>query len=498
MKITEKLTNNLTEVTYLTVENTRRYRPIIRFFYEESEKMNNWLDKEIIHNEFKGEKGFEEYTIEQAESDLTSLTKWKNLVATQDTQSVTKIEDFHNRKSIYRISEYTIHIERLLTTLENLKLEGSSLEPTLIGRIREQIENIEEVAKQTPEEVFSYWESLNQDFRRMHEKYNDYINSFGNIKFEEIAQSEAFILRKNDLVNYLRKFIKILQDNSYKIEAKLNDLEYSVVEKILEKVLIAQKETIRIDQINEEFEEEKIKENNESKIKNMIAWFTGNEYRPSEIVVINDRTSEIIRKITRMASQIAESNGNANSRKEEFKKICELFCKTKTTSEAHMLSSVVFGMQNTRHIKGEYETEKDGNSTSLLNEEAFEVMVKPRIRGFQEKEVKQPIRQNQEEKEDVIKRHLEKSQKQKEEFEKLIKNNKIVIKELGQINSDMRKLLLSLITKAANIKEFSNETKTPDGKIVELVFPENNEKTILKCDDGELEMPAFELVIKEN
>ena len=33
MEITEKLGKQITETAYLTKENTKRYRPILRFFY---------------------------------------------------------------------------------------------------------------------------------------------------------------------------------------------------------------------------------------------------------------------------------------------------------------------------------------------------------------------------------------------------------------------------------------------------------------------------------
>ena len=52
MEITENLTKHITETAYLTKENTKRYRPILRFFYEENEKMNYFLYKEDIYNEF--------------------------------------------------------------------------------------------------------------------------------------------------------------------------------------------------------------------------------------------------------------------------------------------------------------------------------------------------------------------------------------------------------------------------------------------------------------
>lgn len=47
MKINEKLTKPITEVNYLRAENVDRYRVIIRFFYEQYEKIQYWLYKKM-------------------------------------------------------------------------------------------------------------------------------------------------------------------------------------------------------------------------------------------------------------------------------------------------------------------------------------------------------------------------------------------------------------------------------------------------------------------
>ena len=64
-------------------------------------------------------------------------------------------------------------------------------------------------------------------------------------------------------------------------------------------------------------------------------------------------TNEIIRKITRFAAQIAESRNSAANRKEEYKKLCEMFLKCETIDEAHKLSALAFGIFNMKHIKGD-------------------------------------------------------------------------------------------------------------------------------------------------
>ena len=51
MKMNEKLIKPLTETKYLNVDNTDRYRPIIRLFYLEYEKLRYWMYPEEVFEE---------------------------------------------------------------------------------------------------------------------------------------------------------------------------------------------------------------------------------------------------------------------------------------------------------------------------------------------------------------------------------------------------------------------------------------------------------------
>lgn len=439
MEITDKLTKTILETAYLTKENTKRYRPILRFFYIQNQKMNYMLYKEDIFNEFVGKKGFENYTIEQCDNDLAALTEWKNLIAIQDTSVAYTLEEFKNKKYRYQLSDFAVKIESLVVELENLHIEGSSLDPTLIEKIKEEIAEINEMENEIESKVNGWWESLNADFKRLNENYQAYIKSFYNIRMEEVAQSSKFIASKNDLVMYLREFIKALQDNSYEIERILKTVNKDTEIKVLDKVWQAQKKIIRIDKLEEDIPEQEMKDRNKEKWENIKKWFIGDEKRESEVQNIEEKTSEIIRKITRIANQIAESKGNINSRKAEYKKICEMFCNTETIEEAHKLSSLVFGMKNTRHLKGNFERETDNVNSSILEEVRQEIEIKPRIREFKEKKEKAII----EDKTEIKKQKIEEYLKQREEEEKLIRKyivqGKIVIKDLPVIEPIVRK-----------------------------------------------------------
>lgn len=497
MEVTEKLGKQITETAYLTKENTKRYRPILRFFYEQYEKMNFMLYKEDVFEAINGKRFFEDYTIEQCDSDLQALKEWKNVTAIQDTSTAYTLEEFKNKKYRYQLTDFTVEIEKLVLKLENLHIEGASLEPTLIERIKNEIQEIEKISKENETRVNGWWENLNADFKRLNDNYQGYIKSFYNIKMEEVAQSTQFIVRKNDLVLYLREFIKSLQDNSYVIEGILQDIPKEIENEILNKVYLAQKKVIRIDQLEIEQSEKEIRERNQGKWENLKRWFIGDKNRASEVVNINEKTSEIIRKITRIANQIAESKGNVNSRKAEYRKIAEMFCATKTIEEAHKLSSLVFGITNTRHLKGNFIRETDSINSKLSEENQTLIEVKPRIREFKVKQERTVIVDKTAQKQEQLKIYLEKIEEQKKALEKYIKNGKIEIEGLPDgIEPEIRKTLLRWISRANQNK--NKQTKTEDGRTVILSLPQKNKTCKMNCKDGTLEMPAFVLEIEES
>lgn len=213
MQVSDKLLKPLTEVKYLNADNVSRYRCIMRIFYENNEKLNYWLYQEDVYEEMKKDSYWSEYTIEQCQQDLASLVEWKNLNTMQDTKKVASIEEFKNKKYRYQISEYSVQIERLVLRLENLLVEGASLEPTLLERIRRNVEKFSKMVEEEQADVNAWWNDLNSDFVRLNQNYQDYIRDLNSVRAEEMMHTKEFMVFKDRLIEYLRSFIKGLQRN---------------------------------------------------------------------------------------------------------------------------------------------------------------------------------------------------------------------------------------------------------------------------------------------
>ena len=487
MDINNKVTKQIDEMRYLTVDNTYRYRSILRYFYLQYEKMKYWLYKEEVFNELKQHELFKEYTIEQCKQDLDVLLNWRNLLAIQDTSKVTTVEEFKNKQFRYQLSEYTVEIERLTIRLENLSVESASLEPSLLERIKEEIKKFHAMVNENDKEVGSWWNALNNDFKRLNQNYQDYIRDLYGLKAEEMMKTREFLVFKDKFIDYLRDFIKGLQYNASAIEYILSEITEKEVEIVFDKVFQYEKAIPRIDT---EISDDIIKDNIDGRWKSLKDWFLESKGYESEAAKLLNITNEIIRKITRFASQIAESRNSAANRKEEYKKLSEMFLKCESMEEAHKLSGLVFGIFNMKHIKGETIRKTESINSSIFEEAPNIETVKPRIRAYREKSVRSPISNNKTKKTEM----LEKIIKQREEERKIIQSyiveNVIDFSKLPEIDAYVRFTLLRWLSKGMNSKD--RRAKTEDGRVYKIENPQSSlEKCKVKCVDGIFEMPAY-------
>lgn len=301
MQITDKLMKPLTEVKYLNADNVSRYRCIMRIFFDNYEKLHYWLYQEDVFEALKRDPHFEDYRMEQCQQDLAMLTEWKNLNTIQDTRKVASIEEFKNKKFRYQMSEYSVEIERLVIRLENLFVEGASLEPTLLERIRRNVERFPAMAEKDTGEVYTWWTDLNNDFVRLNQNYQDYIRDLNSVKAEKMMQTKEFLVFKDHLIDYLRNFIKGLQRNVGAIDEELRLLPDEIKQRIFDKIVDYE---LSIPRMDVEVSRGKTSEKTLGRYQSIYDWFVRENGQENEAAKLFDATNDIIRRITRYAAQI--------------------------------------------------------------------------------------------------------------------------------------------------------------------------------------------------
>lgn len=492
MQVSDKLTKTLTEVKYLNADNVSRYRCIMRIFFENYEKLRYWMYQEDVYAQMTAHSFFADYTPEQCQQDLSMLVEWKNLNTIQDTRKVSSIEEFKNKKFRYQMSEYSVEIERLVLRLENLFVEGASLEPTLLERIRIHIARFPEMTGLDVNQVYTWWNDLNNDFVRLNQNYQDYIRDLNSVKAEEMMHTSQFLVFKDRLVEYLRSFIKGLQRNVGVIEEDLRTLSEDVKQAVFEKVIQYE---LSIPRMDVEVSRELIEEKTRGRYQSIYDWFVASNGGENEAGKLFDATNEIIRRITRYAAQLSEKNAFGANRREEYRKVAELFLTCSDVQQAHRMSAMVFGMERPYHLAGDLVRETDSMNQGVYEESPLEITLKPRVRTYREKARRSAIRESAAERQQTRARLIEQQRRDQKRLQELEVDGKIDFSTLPVIDAHVREILLKWISDA--MEDPAGVARTEDGRRFVLDMSQSKSRCVVHCEDGNFTMPQMSIIFQE-
>lgn len=492
--MSEKSLRSIPELKYVNAENVIRYRAIMRFIYQEYKRLRYWLKPEDVHTAIIAEEIVEEYTLEQCSSDLEQLTEWGNLTSRHDGGRSATLEEYLKKKMQYLLRPYSIEIERLLESLEKVTGYGGSLEPTLFDDIAEKLFKIrEEAGEYESKSAHELWKALYESFVKLHENAADYIASLHTAKAEEMMVTDSFMIFKDKLTDYLRNFVQALQRSAYKIEGNLSRISNHNRDAFLDKVAEGELSKPSLEELPSK--EEILKELHQG-WDNLNRWFLGIGETPSELTMLERVTKDAIARMVRSVIRIQERKRSGLSRRKELEHLAQWFSRTESLDTSHRLAAYVFGLFPTRHLQGEDYRESDRADHSMWEEV-------PNIRSLRSRSRKRGGRQQTE----AVKDNGERKRKEKEAFMRrqqeeskrvvrLTENGDLRISEMKEVTVEVRILLLQWIGRCHMSKNHIFDTA--DGIRVQLINAQTSERTVLKSEDGELELPNYEFVFSQH
>ena len=476
------------ETSYLSAPDAKTYRKIMRCFYREYEKMHFQLYKEDVYELLKEESEFADYTMNQLEMDLDALVKWKNLTPIQDPGKVYTIADYKNKQYRYTMSEYAVEIERLTVRLENIFMESGNLSTNFFVRLEKSLEEAEIMQSAGLKEVNEWWNLLQEDFKRLNQNYQDYLRDFYSGKTEHLMKSVEFVLHKDKFLKYLTDFVQELQHRSKRIE-QLLVRQLPVIEGvILERVIQSEQDIPHAFLELHGNLEPNIRENVMGKWDSLKSWFIDTPGRECESRKVLKITNDVIRSIIQNAALIVQLQNWGISRKDDYQKFLEMFLKCENMEDAHCLSAHVFGIQKMQHFKTNCPREEERINHSIYEENPVEFYVKPHSRTYREKKDKRGFADKTMEKMIQREAYLQSVKKQKEIVMRYVRDKKIVFSEIEEPVSEItRNIFLQWITMANMNSQKLGQTEF--GQEYRLIQGEGT--CVLKCEDGNLTMPAY-------
>lgn len=482
------------ELNYLNVTNVGRYRCIMRYFYEQHQRLRYWLRPEEVFEGVMGYGLLEDYTPEQCQKDLDQLADWKNLIPRHDGGRSSTIEEYLRKKFRYQMTPYAVEIERMVEGLEKIRGYGGSLEPTLLETIFNGLRVLlsKKGGAYEEGEAAQLWKSVYEAFRQLTEDAADYIASLQSSKAEELMMTEAFLAFKASLTMHLQNFVRGLQIYGMKIEGLLPRISAETRDNFLARVLA---DWARIPKLDEILSPEEERQRLEREWSSLVRWFIGDSRDSSDVQFLEQATKDTIARVVRCALRIQEKQRSGVSRRRELAYLGRWFCGLSSLEEAHELAAYAFGLYRTRHFQGIDNKGTDSAEVSMWDAGPNIRALYSRSRGRRRDGGTQAIQSHRKQQEQAKEVYLVKRREEEAVLMAFVRQGRLTVSGLGSVPAALRYRLLQWIGQCMGNK--TKTIRTVDGVEIKLVPPSGGERTILKCEDGELEMPDYTMIFED-
>ncbi len=486
------LLENISETRYLSADNYRAYRTIMRIFYLEHQKMHYQMDRDAVLLLLRGQDVFADYTPEQLTLDLQQLVKWKNLTPIQDPRKPRTIAEFKNKQYQYMMSQTAIEIERLTITLENLSTRTAGLSVSPFRRIREDLYKAEQLDTLPLREVNAWWQDLQEDFQRLSQNHQDFLREFYGPGMEMQMKSVDFIVYKQNLVRYLEDFIQDLQHSAAQIGAQLERFAPEQVTHILDLVRRSELEIPRPQSEQSPNWEAELQTRCQGVWQSLTDWFTGSD--PAARQVLNV-TNEVIRRAVQNAALLVQMENMGVSNKAELRHLLTLFAGFRTVEESHRLSALVFGAQQARHFTFDHIRESERIDLSPYDEPPMEYSLVPRTRTYKPRMDRSGFADKSAEKAAQRQKILEEERALRQEVMGYIRDGKLDLAALDTpVSPAVRTVFLSWVALANLSPDKRGQTQYGQSYTLKR---RGNQTCQLRCTDGILTMPNCVLMFEE-
>lgn len=489
----ELWTKPVPELKYLIEGNVARYRLIMRYFYENYSKLKYWLKPEEVYAGVMQWGLLPKYTEQECQRDLESLTGWSNLTSRHDGGRSMSIDEYLRKRFRYQMTPYSIEIERMLASLEQMRGFGGSLEPTLLERLYGYVVQIRDKAGVfAPDEALVMWRDVQGSFRQLHENASDYLASLASGKAEELMQTAQFLIYKDTLSHYLRNFIMGLQQFGGQLEGMLHAVDSAVWEDFLHAVAADEG---RMPMLDEPMTDVERLDRKREEWQVFVHWFAGDGNNASDVTFLERATKDTIARMVRYALAIQERQRLGVSRKRELDYLGKWFFELESVEDAHRLAAYTFGLYHGRHFQGGEEATSDSADMSLWDELPMVRILRSRSRIQRRRGETESIRDRSRDQKQAVAEILAGKAQEREIVQAFLRRGSFSMSELSYLGTLERVTLLGWISRC--MQNPSRTTRTPDGVRIALYMPQDGGRTQVNFEDGQLDLPDFRIEVTE-
>ena len=315
---------------------------------------------------------------------LDQLVAWGNLVATRDTTDVATVEEFYRPRYLYQLTIEGEAVEQALSAFHEHLLKPGELQTTALRDIvtlLDEIESLLEPAEPDADKLFLAFTQLVQRFEQMTARAQSFMRGLhGMVELHEV-ELEAVIRYKDDLIDYLERFLSELVLAMYRVGTRVETLAAT---RDLEQVftLLARREIADALQPTDHHLEG-TRDHWRQRWVGLRRWFTSPD-GASQAELLRARTRAAIPALLMAISSLNERRTQRTDRAADFLTLARWFAVAPDDSACHRLWRAAFALSPARHLRIDDATvaarEVAGESARTSWLKGVPVAISPRLR----------------------------------------------------------------------------------------------------------------------
>lgn len=490
-----RLQKRISEASYLVTDNSFRYRPIMRFFYERHMEHVYELTAEDVHRHMRmhmvADPG---YTIAACEADLSALREWGDLTAEQDRERGRTVEEFLRRRLLYAITPYGIAFERLILELEQADGTGGSLDAGLFGRLSDNLTDlagllaVTDPSREQLEQTYRLWAERGAVwdlFGTIGTQGNDYLAQLRRSGDpDSVGDVVAFLAYKDVLQEYLSSYVKELMDGGARIRAKLDAWSRSGWDRLLAERLAHFAARYRPNADGRLRTADELQPHYSRQIDAVIGWF-----RPEGgLRTLQRRTVDAIAVVVRLSQRLIAHRSGV-SRRRELEHLALAFAHCGDVEDAHRLAGAAFGAPTPRHLSGAASSWMMQDMEPVWSQPALTVELRPVRRGRTPTAPSAPVDLDSRRQRAALALELERRAALAAEWDSLFGSGQLDLRSLDLQSSAHRDQLLDILARCLAAPDFA--ASAPDGSQVRVIVPAGSETGEVRSTDGTVLLPRL-------
>ncbi|OMH23136.1 TIGR02677 family protein [Tersicoccus phoenicis] len=375
---------------YLNAPNAPLYRRVMRALMGEKERFTVHVRPGQVFAAVASDGGepVDEGVLADA-LDRLAQPGWGNLLAFPDSSRVTALEDFYRRRMLYQMSRQGEAAERALAQYDAAlgsrgALQSVALEDivVLLTRLRDTAAASAQGEPVDAALVHQTLRSLRERFAELAENAVAFMGSMQRTIDLHDADVQAFLAYKEQLIDYLERFIHDLLTRGAAIADLLRAIPDDGVRLLVHAA--AQREAIDAAPGDADAAVDTATQVWLRQWSGLTDWFVSTPARESEAKLLRARARAAIPALLAVVRALHEKTGGRTDRTQDFLTLARWFAALPTDGDRHRLWRSAFGLSPVRHLSVTTATEDAWAAADLATTtpwaEAPPLQISPQLR----------------------------------------------------------------------------------------------------------------------